>query len=404
MTLVALLLGASLVACSAGAGEPAATGQPPATSRPSGTGGDVRTGGPSASGSSGVQPLLARPFSVTVAVALAHPWSMTFLPDGRALVTQQPGTLVLFDPATAGVTPVPGVPTVVYAGQGGLGDVVLGPTFASDGGLYLSWVEAGEAGTAGAVVGRATLRLDGSPRLEGLSVIWRQEPKVSGAGHFGHRIAVAPDGRTIFVTSGERQKFDPAQDLGNNLGSIVRLDLDGSPAPGNPWADRGGVTAQIWSYGHRNPLGIAFDAAGNLWSSEMGPQGGDEVNLVLPGRNYGWPRVSNGSHYGGADIPDHAPGDGFQAPSVWWNPSISPSSLMVYSGALFPQWRGDAFVGALSGEALIRVHLDGTTAVLADVWKLGRRIREVEQGPEGSLWLLEDGADARILRLTPAVG
>lgn len=232
-------------------------------------------------------------------------------------------------------------------------------------------------------------------------MIWRQQPKTSGSGHFGHRLAFSSDGQYLFVSSGERQKFDPAQDLGTNLGKIVRLTPDGTPAPGNPWADRGGVTAQLWSHGHRNPLGLAFDAAGNLWSSEMGPRGGDELNLIEPGNNYGWPKASNGSHYDGRDIPDHRAGDGFAAPAVFWNPSISPSSLMIYSGSAFPQWQGDAFIGALSGEALIRIDLDGTTATLADTWGLNARIREVEQAPDGTIWLLEDAPSGRLLRLSP---
>ncbi len=341
------------------------------------------------------------PFQTRAVAAFDEPWAMVFLPDGQALVTQRGGALLLVDPKTGAATAVTGTPQVVHDGQGGLGDVVLAPTHASDSGIYLSWVEAGAGGT-GAVVGRATLRRDGTPRLDDLAVIWRQEPKTNGSGHFGHRIAVSPDGQHLFVTSGERQKFDPAQDLGGNLGKIVRLQLDGSAAQGNPFADRGGVTAQVWSLGHRNPLGIAFDEAGNLWSSEMGPQGGDEVNLVQPGGNYGWPRASNGSHYGGADIPDHRAGDGFVAPAVWWNPSISPGSLMIYRGNAFPAWRGDAFVGALSGQALIRIDLDDTSASKGDQWPMGARIREVEQGPDGSIWLLEDGPGGRLLQLTPA--
>ena len=341
------------------------------------------------------------PFQTRAVAAFDEPWAMVFLPDGQALVTQRGGALLLVDPKTGAATAVTGTPQVVHDGQGGLGDVVLAPTHASDSGIYLSWVEAGAGGT-GAVVGRATLRRDGTPRLDDLAVIWRQEPKTNGSGHFGHRIAVSPDGQHLFVTSGERQKFDPAQDLGGNLGKIVRLQLDGSAAQGNPFADRGGVTAQVWSLGHRNPLGIALDEAGNLWSSEMGPQGGDEVNLVQAGGNYGWPQASNGSHYGGADIPDHRSGDGFMAPAVWWNPSISPGSLMIYRGNAFPAWRGDAFVGALSGQALIRIDLDGTSASKGDQWPMGARIREVEQGPDGSIWLLEDGPGGRLLQLTPA--
>ena len=329
-----------------------------------------------------------------------EPWAMSFLPDGTALVTLRGGALLLVDPSGGSATTVSGVPTVQVAGQGGLGDVILAPSFARDHVIYLSWVEAGDGGS-GAVIARAVLRPGHQPRLEGVTTLWRQTPKTSGSGHFGHRMAISPDGKYLFVSSGERQKFDPAQDLVTNLGKVLRLNLDGTPAAGNPFADRRGVAAQIWSYGHRNPLGIAFDPAGNLWSSEMGPRGGDELNLIAPGKNYGWPKASNGSHYDGTDIPDHVPGDGFEAPKVWWTPSISPSSLMIYSGGAFPQWRGDAFIGALSGQALIRVHLDGTTATKADQWDLGARIREVEQGPDGAIWLLEDGSAGRLLKLAP---
>ena len=341
-----------------------------------------------------------RPFAIDALGRFDEPWAMTFLPSGELLITERGGSLKLRAP-DGKVREVAGALKVVHDGQGGLGDAVLSPGFAMDRLVYLSWVERGEGGT-GAAVGRAELTgTPDAPALAGLKVIWRQQPKTSGSGHFGHRLAFSSDGQYLFVSSGERQKFDPAQDLGTNLGKIVRLTPDGKPAPGNPWADRGGVTAQLWSHGHRNPLGLAFDAAGNLWSSEMGPRGGDELNLIEPGNNYGWPKASNGSHYDGRDIPDHRAGDGFAAPAVFWNPSISPSSLIIYSGSVFPQWQGDAFIGALSGEALIRVDLDGTTARLADTWELGQRIREVEQAPDGTIWLLEDAASGRLLRLSP---
>ncbi len=337
-----------------------------------------------------------RPFVIEEIAELDEPWAMTFLPDGRALISGRGGDLTLR--TTDGqLLEVDGVPDVVHAGQGGFGDVIAAPDFASTSTVYVSWAEAGEGGS-GAAVGRAKLTADGgSPALSDLTVIWRQQPKVSGSGHYGHRLAFSPDGAYLFVSSGERQKFDPAQNLGANLGKILRLTPEGQPADGNPFADRGGVAAEIWTYGHRNPLGIAFDADGNLWNSEMGPQGGDELNLVRAGANYGWPKASNGSHYGGADIPDHADGDGFEAPKVWWNPSVSPGSLMIYRGAMFPQWQGDAFLGALSGQALIRVNLDGTDAIKGDEWNLGRRVREVEQAPDGSIWLLTD--EGQVLRL-----
>lgn len=329
-----------------------------------------------------------------------EPWAMEFLPDGRALVTQRGGELKLVDVYSGDARTVSGTPDVVHVNQGGLGDVILSSDFAANQHVYLSWAESGDGGS-GAAIGRATLRTDGEPRLEGLEVIWRQEPKTSGNGHYAHRMVFSPDGQYLFVTSGDRQKLDPAQDLGNTLGSVVRLTPDGRAAPGNPFADRGGVSTQIWSYGHRNPLGIAFDGDGNLWSSEMGPQGGDEINVILQGRDYGWPKASNGSHYGGGEIPDHTSGDGFEAPKIWWNPSISPGSLMIYSGDLFPQWKGDAFVGALSGRSLIRVALDGTNASKGEQWDLGTRVREVEQGPDGAIWVLTDGSGGELRKLTP---
>ena len=341
-----------------------------------------------------------RPFVVEELDRFDEPWAMAFLPGGELLVTDRGGRLRLRE-VDGRTIEVGGVPKVVADGQGGLGDVIASPGFASDRTVYLSWVEPGEGGT-GAVVGRVRLAgTSDAPELTDLRVIWRQQPKTSGSGHFGHRLAFSPDGAYLFVSSGDRQKFDPAQDLGTSLGKIVRLNPDGSPASGNPWAEQGGVTAEVWTRGHRNPLGLAFDPAGNLWSTEMGPQGGDELNLIEAGRNYGWPKVSNGSHYGGGDIPDHGEGDGFAAPAAFWNPSISPGSLMVYTGDAFGQWKGDAFIGALSGKALVRVDLSGTTATQGDTWEMGQRIREVEQAPDGSIWLLEDTPGGRLLRLSP---
>jgi len=221
---------------------------------------------------------------------------------------------------------------------------------------------------------------------------------VSGNGHFSHRIAFGPDG-LLYLTSGDRQKFDPAQDMSGNLGKVLRLTDEGLPAPGNPWAAQGGIAAQFWSIGHRNALGIAFAPDGRLWESEMGPQGGDEINLIVAGKNYGWPKVSNGSNYGAGDIPDHRAGDGFEPPKVWWNPSISPGGLMIYTGDKFAAWKGDALVPALSGEALIRIDINGDRATKAEQWAMNARIRAVEQGPDGSVYLLED--NGRLVRLDP---
>jgi aldose sugar dehydrogenase len=340
------------------------------------------------------------PFTITDVASFNAPWAMAFLPDGRALITEKAGKLMLWDGKGTGAISVTGTPTVADGGQGGLGDVALHPSFKLNKLVYLSWAESGDGGF-GAVVGRARLvEANGTARLERMTIIWRQSPKVSGRGHYGHKIAFGPDLK-LYISSGERQKFDPAQDMAANLGKIVRVNDDGSVPSDNPYHAKGGVTAQIWSYGHRNPLGLAFDGEGRLWNSEMGPKGGDELNLVKPSANYGYPKASNGSHYDGKDIPDHKPGDGFEAPKVWWNPAISPGSLMIYSGKAFAAWKGDAFIGALGGEALIRVDLNGENAVKADEWPMKTRIREVEQGPDGAIWLLEDGEDGRLMKLTP---
>ena len=329
---------------------------------------------------------------------------MTFLPDGRLLVTEKRGALKVYTIGGASEN-ISGVPTVSYGGQGGFGDVVLHPSFAANHSVYLSYVEAGSNNTRGAVVVRAKLTLNpqGGGSLSNVQVIWRQQPKVTGDGHFGHRIAFGPDG-LLWISSSERQKFDPAQDMNVNLGKIVRLNDDGSTPADNPFASRGGVTAQIWSLGHRNVYGLAFDAQGRLWSHEMGPRGGDELNIIERGSNYGWPIVSNGDHYDGRDIPDHNTRPELNAPEASWNPVISPSSLIIYDASLFPQWRGNAFIGGLSALGIVRVQIDGNTAREVERLNLGQRIREVEQGPDGAIWALEDesnGAGGRLLRIAP---
>jgi len=289
------------------------------------------------------------------------------------------------------------------AGQGGLMDVVLAPDFATSKRVYFSYSAAGQGGK-GVVLARGVLSGDaGAERLSMIEALHRATPLVNGDGHYSGRIAFSPDGQYLFFTNGDRQKFTPAQDKSGSLGKVLRLTPDGKPAANNPLAAQG-FLPEVWSYGHRNLLGLAFDAQGNLWQQEMGPKGGDELNLVLPGRNYGWPNVSNGSNYDGSDIPDHAAGDGYEAPKVWWNPVISPGGLMVYSGELFPQYKGDAFIGGLSSQSLVRVDLNGTNASKGDQWSMGARIREVEQGPDGAIYVLEDGGDSqgRLLRLTPA--
>ncbi len=223
---------------------------------------------------------------------------------------------------------------------------------------------------------------------------------MSGKGHYGHRILFSADGY-LYISSGERKKFDPAQDMRQNLGKIVRLHHDGSVPDDNPFSDQGGVSAQIWSLGHRNPLGIAFDGQGRLWNVEMGPKGGDELNLVVRGENYGYPTVSNGDHYNGKEIPDHETRPEFAAPKAWWTPVISPGGLMFYSGDLFPVWKGNAFIAGLSAETLVRITFDGESASEAERFDMNKRIRAVKQGPNGAIWLLEDRDGGRLLKLTP---
>ena len=343
-----------------------------------------------------------KPFDVTVVADFDAPWAMTFLPDGRALITEKDGQLKLWE-SDGPIVNVTGTPKVDSAGQGGFMDVVLAPDFASSNIVYFSFSEKGEGGKG---VALAMAKLDTStaaPKLNDLKIVFRASPYVDGNGHYSGRIAFSPDGKYLFFTNGERQKFDPAQDPKTTLGKVLRLNLDGTPAADNPLAAKGFHPA-IWSYGHRNLLGIAFDAKGNLWEQEMGPQGGDEVNLIKPGLNYGYPKTSNGDHYDGRDIPDHKTGDGFEAPKVFWNPAISPGGLMIYSGDMFKGWKGNAFLGGLGATALVRVTLDGENAAKADQWNMGARIREVEQGPDGAIWLLEDGnngSEGRLLKLTP---
>ena len=334
----------------------------------------------------------------------SSPWAMTFLPDSSLLVTTKPGKL--FHVKQDGTkTEISGVPDATVGGQGGLGDVVLHPDFGSNGFVYMSLVDSKDGGkTRGAIVVRAKLNLSDAPSLSDLELIWTQMPKMRPGGHFSHRIAFGPKGSNqagkLFITSGDRQRQTPAQDWNMALGKIIRLNDDGSVPADNPWQDKGELAKTYWTTGHRNLLGIAFDAENRLWTHEMGPKHGDELNLINPKQNYGWPIVSNGNNYSGSKIPDHNTRPEFAAPKAYWVPSIAPSGLTIYSGEVFENWKGNAFIGGLVSRALIRVKLDGETAVEAERLSWGKRIREVEQGPKGALWVLEDKNDGRLLKLS----
>ncbi|MFS2112538.1 PQQ-dependent sugar dehydrogenase [Sphingomonas sp. Sphisp140] len=371
------------------------------------------------------------PFTLTQVADFDTPWAMAFLPDGRMLVTEKAGKILLVSADGKQQQTIATI-DVAFQGQGGLLDVIPAPDFAKSKLVYYTYAEPRRNGSSLAMA-RATFVDGATPALANPQVLWRAGSDGKG-GQFGAIIAFAPDGKSLFLTSGERQRFTPAQDPNQALGKILHLTLDGKPAPGNPWAGKTGtptvtvtdpprnteiaktapgrtetvegtnlVPAETWSLGHRNPYGLVFDAGGRLWENEMGPKGGDEVNLIVKGRNYGWPNVSNGDNYDDTPIPDHAPGDGYEAPKVFWNPSISPGGMAYYSGSLFPKWKGSLLIGALSGRGLIRVALNGDKASKAEQWDLDMRIRDVVQGPDGAVWLLEDAGktNGRLFRLTP---
>ncbi|MEM8983890.1 MAG: PQQ-dependent sugar dehydrogenase [Pseudomonadota bacterium] len=342
------------------------------------------------------------PFDVEPIVTIDQPWAMTFLPNGHLLITRKPGEMLIVSTDGDILGKVSGLPEVDFGGQGGFGDVILSPDYERSKRIYYSYAEAGDGDTRGAAVATALLSADaGDAALIDPQVIWRQVPKVTGRGHYGHRLAFSDD-HYLFISSGERQKFDPSQDMQSNLGKIVRLHPDGEIPRDNPFFNQGGVTAEIWSLGHRNPLGLAFDNQGRLWNHEMGPRHGDELNLVLPTKNYGYPLVSNGNHYSGKPIPDHDTRPDLEAPKAYWVPAISPAGFMIYDGDLFADFKGNGFLGGLSSQAIVRVRLGDDTAAEIERYSMGKRIREIEQGPDGAIWVLEDGDLGRLLKLTPS--
>lgn len=339
---------------------------------------------------------------VEVANGLQNPWALAFLPDGRMLVTEKPGRMRLVERDGKLSAPLAGVPPVDARGQGGLLDVAVDPRFAETRLVYWSYAEPGDGGNGTAV---ARGRLDGT-RLADVQVVFRQQPKVASTSHFGSRLVFTPDGK-LFVTLGDRfSRKDDAQSLANDLGKIVRIEPDGRMPADNPFAGKAGAQPGVWSYGHRNVQGAALrPGTDELWASEHGPQGGDELNVVQRGRNHGWPVITTGRNYGsGTKIGEGGERADIVAPVTHWVPtSIAPSGLAFLTSDRYPGWKGSLFLGALRAQALLRLELDGRKVVKEErlLTTLGERIRDVRQGPDGLLYVLTDNSDGRILRLDP---
>ena len=343
------------------------------------------------------------PFDVTQIGSFDEPWAMAFEPGtGNLFITEKHGTIKFVTPGGM-IGDVTGVPEVAYGGQGGLGDIAFAPDYTTSRQIYLSWAQQADGKQRRAVIGHGKLVCanGASCKIENLRVIWRQEPAIESGGQFSYRMTFSPDGEFLFVTSGDRMKGNPAQDLSNNLGKVLRLLPDGSPAPGNPFAPLGGTAAQIWSYGHRNPVGIKFDSHGRLWELEHGPAGGDELNLIEPGSNYGWPLVSDGDNYNGDPIPRHATRPDLAAPALSWNPVIAPGNFIFYTGSVFPRWRGDVLIVGLKTRSLVHVAINGDKAREVERFDFHTRLRDIVQGPDGSVWVIGDGPGGKLLKLSP---
>jgi glucose/arabinose dehydrogenase len=340
----------------------------------------------------------------TVAKGFDHPWALAFLPDGRMLVTERPGRMRIVAKDGTLSPALAGVPKVFASGQGGLLDVVLDRGFAQNHTIYFCYAEPVD-GRARTALARARLVNEGTPRLNAVEVIFHQAGPLSSGNHFGCRIVQTPDDNLFLTTGDHFTTRDQAQNLGNDLGKIIRIRPDGSVPPDNPFVGRPPAKPEIWSYGHRNPQGLALHpATGKLWEHEHGPRGGDEVNIIEKGKNYGWPVIGYGIDYNGAKIHESTHKPSMEQPLKYWVPSIAPSGMTFYTGSLLPAWRGSLFVGALAGQVLVRLELDGDKVVKEErlLQQLRERIRDVREGPDGALWLATDNSSGRILRLTPA--
>ena len=339
-----------------------------------------------------------------VARGLEHPWALQFLPDGRILVTERPGRLRIVEKDGRLSPPLGGVPEVAARGQGGLLDVALDPDFARNRLVYLSFSDIGPGdGTAGTAVARGTL---GEGRLENVQVIYRQQPKVRGGGHFGSRLVFSKDGK-LFVTQGDRQAYrEQAQDLQSGLGKVVRINPDGSIPRDNPFVGRSDARPEIWSYGHRNMQGAALDPSGRFWTVEHGARGGDELNHPEAGKNYGWPVITYGVDYSGAKIGEGRVKAGMEQPVYYWDPVIAPGGMTFYTGDRYPGWKGSLFIGGLASNALVRLTLQGDSVTSEERYlgNLGKRIRDVQQGPDGFLYIVTDEDDGELLRVVPGAG
>ena len=340
----------------------------------------------------------------TVAKGLDHPWALAFLPDGRLLVTERPGRLRIVSRDGKLSPALAGVPKVFASGQGGLHDVIIDRGYGQNQTIYFCYAEPVGPGARTALA-RARLVDAGTPRLDDVTVIFQQDGPLSHGNHFGCRIVQTPDGNLVLTTGDHFTTRDQAQNLGNHIGKIIRIRPDGSAPPDNPFVGRAGAKPEIWSYGHRNAQGLALHPdSGKLWEHEHGPRGGDEINIIEKGKNYGWPVIGYGIDYSGAKIHESTHKDGMEQPVRYWVPSIAPSGMAFYTGDLFPAWRGNLFAGALAGQLLVRLELDGDKVTKEErlLRELRERIRDVRQGPDGALWLVTDSASGRILRVAPA--